>query len=507
MKQVVVVLFVVCAGWMAFAAEKTIEKQSGPIQTAFLYAPTNTVIADVIPFFWNDEFHLLHLRLNPGQKGWDWAQIITRDFTAFKDAGVAIPGGRTDDAEDFDIFTGSVLEKDGTLYAFYTGHNVKLKNQQRSDQLILRATSSDGVVWTKDPSFRFSPEGDSRYRQAGACRDSFVFRNPEKDEFGMIFTATPANAPGGGAGYAGSKDLKSWRLDAALAASGRFPGYECPDLFRWGDRWYLLFSTYRENPGWATRYMTAPSLEGPWESPVDDFFDGGSLYAAKSVSNGARRFLCGTLTRRTEKRDDDLNGWGGPILVYEMLRRDDGTLGVRIPPEVEESFGSAKNVMMTLSRQWVQTNSGVRCVEGPANQKMGKLPERCLFSMNITMPPTGRAGLWIGGDAQGKQAFRLYVDVATQRLVWDRGNLPLGSDPGKERPYRPLKVRPGDRITLKVALDGDSAVACVNDATCLSTRIYDRRENTFGIWSDTIGAEFGNATLRASQETKEKNIK
>ena len=48
---------------------------------------------------------------------------------------------------------------------------------------------------------------------------------------------------------------------------------------------HLLFSTYAENPGWATRYMMAPTLNGPWTSPPDDFFDGGSLYAAVACVN------------------------------------------------------------------------------------------------------------------------------------------------------------------------------------------------------------------------------
>ncbi|MEA2068257.1 MAG: hypothetical protein U9P12_03555, partial [Verrucomicrobiota bacterium] len=68
---------------------------------------------------------------------------------------------------------------------------------------------------------------------------------------------------------------------------------------------------------------------------------------------------------------------------------------------------------------------------------------------------------------------------------------------------RPLPVQPGDRITVKVVLDGNAAVACVNDDICLSVRMYDRRDNTFGIWSDTVGAGIGNMQLRSvTDETK-----
>ncbi len=53
---------------------------------------------------------------------------------------------------------------------------------------------------------------------------------------------------------------------------------------------------------------------------------------------------------------------------------------------------------------------------------------------------------------------------------------------------------------FEVALDGNAAVACVNDDICLSTRIYDRRADTFGIWSDTAGSEFAKMTTSKGEQ-------
>lgn len=41
-------------------------------------------------------------------------------------------------------------------------------------------------------------------------------------------------------------------------------------------------------------------------------------------------------------------------------------------------------------------------------------------------------------------------------------------------------------------------MACVDDDVCLSTRMYDRREDTFGIWSDTVGSEFSHVMLQSN---------
>jgi len=42
-------------------------------------------------------------------------------------------------------------------------------------------------------------------------------------------------------------------------------------------------------------------------------------------------------------------------------------------------------------------------------------------------------------------------------------------------------------------------LAHVNDEICISVRMYDRRENTLGIWSDTIGTGFADFMMSAEQ--------
>ena len=118
---------------------------AGAGRVAYLYQPTEGVIADVIPYYWQGRFHLMHLQLKPGQKGWDWAQLVTRDFVAFEHTGVAIPGGGTDDARDRDIFTGSVFEKEGRLFAFYCGHNDVFAKQQKTRSGHARFRSLSGL--------------------------------------------------------------------------------------------------------------------------------------------------------------------------------------------------------------------------------------------------------------------------------------------------------------------------------------------------------------------------
>ncbi|MEG0494525.1 MAG: glycosyl hydrolase family 32, partial [Clostridia bacterium] len=64
-----------------------------------------------------------------------------------------------------------------------------------------------------------------------------------------------------------------------------------------------------------TRYVKSKGLYGPWEAPVDDMFDTRAYYAAKSFSNGDKRYLFGWNPTRIQNSDDQKFAWGGNLVV------------------------------------------------------------------------------------------------------------------------------------------------------------------------------------------------
>ncbi len=60
-------------------------------------------------------------------------------------------GAATRDEQDLYVFTGSVIEANGTFHIFYTGHNPHSKEQGRPIQGMMHATSPDLDTWTKHP--------------------------------------------------------------------------------------------------------------------------------------------------------------------------------------------------------------------------------------------------------------------------------------------------------------------------------------------------------------------
>ena len=83
----------------------------------------------------------------------------------------------------------------------------------------------------------------------------------------------------------------------------------------------------------------------------------------------------------------------------------DGRLTVRIPAEVEQSFGESNTVALAGNSRWEILGAELQSAGPEAKVYAGKLPNRCFLTVQLTAPPTGRAGLWLGGDAKNEQAL------------------------------------------------------------------------------------------------------
>ncbi len=112
-----------------------------------------------------------------------------------------------------------------------------------------------------------------------------------------------------------SSNLVKWEVRNPFYAPGLYITHECPDLFRIGDWWYLVFSEYSDLV--ATRYRMSRSLQGPWLTPNQDTFDGHAFYAAKMASDGKNRYIFGWNPTRSENKDSGNWNWGGCHIIFQ----------------------------------------------------------------------------------------------------------------------------------------------------------------------------------------------
>lgn len=162
--------------------------------------------------------------------------------------------------DNISIWTGSIIEKAGRYYMFYTARCfedqfVLTTHERRQPQNIGVAQSDDLITWQRTPASKEKPIIPNP--GLGSGFDGVSWRDPYviKDVNGQFYTficACPSDAPtdaGGAVAYATSPDLENWQQPyRILYKSPEFHYLEVPQVF-WRKqfncwRLYLLFSPY-----------------------------------------------------------------------------------------------------------------------------------------------------------------------------------------------------------------------------------------------------------------------
>lgn len=188
-------------------------------------------------------YHLFY-QYNPHGCEWGemhWGHAVSKDMVYWKDMPLAlIPDQPYDSHSEGGCFSGSAVEKDGTLYIFYSA---TVKEDGKTKQTQCLVTSEDGMHFTKyeeNPVIENPPEGASE-----DFRDPKVFS--EGNMWYMVVGGSVGGAEQGGDGKVflyESADLYRWHYKSTILDSCGQMGtmFECPDLFQLNGKWILTCS-------------------------------------------------------------------------------------------------------------------------------------------------------------------------------------------------------------------------------------------------------------------------
>lgn len=458
------------------------------------FKPDDGWAGDFIPFYWQGEYHLFYLKdyrdKDTYGEGMSWFHIKTHDFVTFTDLGQALPhGGQTD--QDLYVFTGCVLEKDGQFHIFYTGHNPYFRAQGRAEQAIMHATSPDLVTWTKDCPNRILYADSERY-EIHDWRDPFVFWIDEYQEYWMLLAARLPEGPSNRRGctaLAVSTDLAEWEVRPPFWAPYLYYTHECPDLFRMGDWWYLVFSTFSDRC--VTHYRMSRDLRGPWLAPTNDTFDGRAFYAAKTASDGKRRFAFGWNPTRTDEKDTGVWNWGGNLVTHEVYQEAGGALSVKSPEEMTSHFDTPVQVTPNPEiGNWVISDRLLTAhAEGAfAWCRLGDMPFASHLGVSITFTAQTRDfGIVLRADDALEKYYLVRLEPSRDRVMFERW-----PRPGDEPPIieRPVTLTGNGPVRLQVFVEGSAIVIYINDQVAMSTRGHEHSGGTCGLFVSEGSATF-----------------
>lgn len=473
----------------------------------FFFRPVGAWPGDFIPFYKDGQFHLFFLldwrdRAGHGE-GTPWYQVTTKDFVHFEEHGEMLPRGSKND-QDLYVFTGSVVSGEGKHHIFYTGHNPYFPDRGKPQEGIMHAVSDDLLHWEKVPEDTFFAPPE--HFEPNDWRDPFVFWNAEASEYWMINAARLKKGPSrrrGCSSLCTSKDLRKWKVQEPFWSPGLYFTHECPDVFKMGDWWYLLFSEFTDLT--RTRYRMSRSLKGPWLTPRYDYFDAKAFYAAKTASDGQRRYLFGWDPTRTGGRDYHPWDWGGNLVVHELKQESDGTLAVAIPPTVDAAF--ARSLPLEFPLQWGQAKVTGNQVELAAPGSFacaaaGMMPDRCKIEAQMQFDANTRGcGVMLRTSDDLEASYYIRFEPENHRMVFDSWprvapepviNVAEGYMAGMDRW---IHLDPGVPVNLKIIVDRTVAVVYAGHKIAMSLRMYDLPTGRWGFFVNEGGAQFRNISI------------
>jgi beta-fructofuranosidase len=401
-----------------------------------------------------------------------------------------ISAGRPED-QDRSVATGSVIKSDGRYHAFYTGFNTPRK-EVRPEQGVLHAISDDLVKWQKIPADTFyAPEA---IYERDDWRDPFVFWNEQAKEYWMLVAARLKTGPKrrrGCTALCTSKDLTKWEVKNPFWSPGLYYTHECPDLFRMGDWWYLVFSEFSESS--QTRYRMSRDIGGPWITPEIDTFDTRALYAAKTASNGKTRFLFGWNPLRAGGRDDGEWEWGGNLVVHQLAQGSNGELYVTVPETIDQAFSRPMRLDIKPALGHCEIGKDSVKIHNAGSfgvVSLAPMPVRCKVAATIDFAAGCQSfGLMLKLLDDLDTCYYVRFEPPNSRVVFDQWPRP-GDVPYMTGLERPLKLTPSEPIEVQVVVDGTIAEVYVNSKVAMSTRMYRATQGRIGLFVDQGDAIF-----------------
>lgn len=310
-----------------------------------------------------------------------------------------------------------------------------------------------------------------------------------------------------------SDDLSNWEYQKPLYSPRiNQSANECPDFFKMGDWYYLVYSNYTD--GFRTYYRMSRTPRGPWIRPVNDTFDGRAFYAAKTGFDGKDRYIFGWNPTKGENgwgfdsgkdfgKDYCSWNWGGSIVTHKIVQHTDGTLGVCAPDSLVNAFRKSKAVETKgLSGQWNICENAINChsQDGYAAAIGDKIPVQCCLKMKFKYNGNpSRFGLALHIDEAFDFGYYLIFEPDYNRIQF-RSGLRMYEHGGQMFPYdvemeRPLVLESESEYEISLYIQNTIGVLYVNNDLAFGFRMYNYKERNMGFFVSDGSIEIKDAVI------------
>ena len=465
------------------------------------YAPYTGFVGDPMPFFdtKTNSFKVLYLQeYRPNQATYHpfWG-LETKDAAHYDQLSQVLPTGSASE-QDAHLGTGCVVysEADHLYYIYYTGER-DMPKAGEDVQVIMRATSPDFKTWTKDPLFRL--RGVANGYSSQDFRDPCIFF---ADDLWHMVISTKVGGKGNLVEYT-SPDLKDWTHVGIFMPMMWDRFYECPDVFKMGEYWYLVYSELSGGKGkeWGrhVQYFKGKTLAdlkactagdaGKWPDDHDGFLDSRGFYAGKTAAlNDSTRYIWGWCPTRegndnTKTNPEGEPQWAGSLVAHRLIQHDDGTLTLGEIPAIKSKYANSKEVkVMAQSEEGVTETKSGYTLAANSYVLFNRLDYHNHLSMTVTTATAAdKFGISFVRGTDSKKYYTLVVNPEgnTRRKINFEEEGGVGFI-GAIDSY--MFHTPADNTYhIDIYTDNSVLVLYINDVLAYTNRIYGIQHNCWSV--------------------------
>ena len=439
------------------------------------YKPAVGFVGDPMPFYdaQAGDFKVLYLqdyRPNQALTYHPIWGVATKDGASYTSLGEVVPCGAATEL-DAAIGTGSPFYDNGTYYIFYTAHSPNSATTAGITEAVMMATSKDFKTWTKHRDFLI--DGGDTYSRTD-FRDPFVWKGDD-GKYHMI-VSTRKNGKGVLAEYL-SDNLTDWTSAGEFMTMMWDRFYECPDLFKMGDWWYLVYSEQHDAVR-RVQYFKGRTIDelkactandaGIWPDGHEGFLDGRGFYAGKTASNGTDRYIWGWCASKNGNSTAGARDWGGYLVAQKVIQHADGTLTLGEIPAAASLLGNGKTI------------NDFSLAAGE-HKLLSRLGETNRIKMTVTALADAKFGFSFGRGSDSESFYSLIVNPEGDNrrkinLEEENGAGFIGDNDSY------VFEAPADGVyNVTVVTDNCTLTLYINDTLAYTNTIYGIRRNCWSV--------------------------
>jgi beta-fructofuranosidase len=415
---------------------------------------------------WRGRYHVFY-QYNPTGAIWGnmhWGHAVSRDLVHWDDLPIAL-APTPDSPDERGVFSGCAVDN-GRPTIIYTG--ARGENYDIQTQNIAVSDDDDLIGWRKDPHNPVLSHVPDEAGQRENFRDPFVWRG--EDGWYMLL-ASEIRGVGGVVFLYRSDDLIAWEyLHPLLAGDKARNGivWECPNFFPLGDKWVLVVSAHTGIDTGYVFYFVGTYQNRRFTPEVEGIFDYATQYAPLAMRDDhGRRLIFGWVRESRTANEMRKAGWSGALTIPRVLSLDaQNRLCMTPVPEIEQVRGTHHRL-------------DPRSLDGET-----LLPMRGLawdIAATFALDANGTCSLLIGCSDDGREHTEIRYDVAQGRLLIQTTTPTIGAMHLTQTRAVPHHLDDGERLTLRLLLDGSVLEIIANERTSVTHRLYPTRANCDGI--------------------------